>query len=273
MRLSYATPDTSDWIKGFARFGLISKGIVYALSGTLSLMAALHISERDEKHADRAGVFNLVYEQPMGRLLLGIIAVGLLCYAYWRLFQGIKDTEKKGSDLKGLVRRSAYLFSGLLYLSVAFYAAKIVLTSHQQNGDGKKALAQTLLAHPFGQLLMGIGAVIMIGSGISQFYRALSGSYKKHVQKYSNTNARSLLIRMGRLGYIARGIVWLMIGWFFLKAAYDVSPNEAGDTGSMFSRIESGPYGSFVLAVLALGLISYGIFMFIRARYQRIHTK
>jgi hypothetical protein len=272
--LSNITPDKSDWIKGFAKFGLVAKGVVYTLSGVLALLAALHIGKNNEEQADKAGVFNFIYDQPMGQGLLGIIAIGLLCYACWRLLQGIKDTENKGSDLKGLARRVVYIFSGLLYLTIAFYAAKIVLTDHKENGDAKKELAQTLLDQPFGQLLMVIAAAIMIGSGISQFYRALSGSYKKHVQKakYDNPNAGPLLVKMGKLGYIARGIVWLVVGWFFLKAAYDASPDEAGDSGSIFNWVEAGPYGSLILAVLSLGLICYGVFMFIRAKYQPIHT-
>jgi uncharacterized membrane protein YidH (DUF202 family) len=272
MHLSNITTDKATWIKRFARFGLISKGVVYTLSGLLALLAALHIGNSDEQQADRTGVFNFIYDQPMGQVLLAIIVVGLLCYATWRLLQGIKDTEDKGSDLKGLARRSTYIFSGLLYLSVAFYAAKLVLTDHKQNGDSKKALAQTLLEQPFGQALMAIAAAVMIGSGISQFYRAFSGAYKKHVQEHNNTRTANILVKMGKLGYVARGIVWLVVGWFFIKAAYDTSPSEAGDSGSIFHWVESGPYGSLLLAVLALGLICYGVFMFTRARYQHIHT-
>jgi hypothetical protein len=122
---------------------------------------------------------------------------------------------------------------------------------------------------------MGIAAAIMIGSGISQFYRAFSGKYKKHVQKarYKNPNAGPLLVKVGKLGYIARGVVWLVVGWFFLKAAYDASPDEAGDSSEIFQWLQSGPYGGLILAVLALGLICYGMFMFIRAKYQPIHTE
>ena len=272
MHTSNITPDKSEWIKGFARFGLVSKGIVYTLSGVLALMAALHVGNSDEQNADRTGVFNFVYDQPMGRVLLGIIAIGLLCYACWRLFQGIKDTEKKGTDLKGIGSRAAYVFSGLVYFSIAFYAARIVLTNVKQNGDSKKELAQTLLEQPFGQFLMGIAAAIMIGSGVSQLYRALSGSYKKHVQKHNNTKTASILVKAGQLGYVARGIVWLLVGWFFVKAAYSASPNKAGDSGDSFSWIESAQYGSLLLAVLALGLVCYGVFMFMRARYQHINT-
>jgi hypothetical protein len=274
MRLSNITPDKSDWIKGFARFGLIAKGVVYTLSGALALMAALHIGRNSEKDADKTGVFNLIYDQPMGQVLLAIIAVGLMCFSCWRLLEGIKDTENKGSSLKGLARRAVYIWSGLLYLSVAFYACKLVLTDHKDNGDSKKELATTLLDKPFGQVLMAIVAAVMIGSGISQFYRALSGKYKKHVQnaRYENPNAAPLLIKVGKLGYIARGVVWLALGWFFAKAAYDASPNEAGDSGSIFHWLESGRYGSLIMSVLAIGLICYGVFMFVRARYQPIHT-
>jgi hypothetical protein len=109
---------------------------------------------------------------------------------------------------------------------------------------------------------------------VSQFYRALSGNYKKHVQNAGsgNPHAASTLIRTGQVGYIARGIVWLAVGWFFLEAAYKKSANEAEGSGSVFQWLGSGPYGDLILGTMAIGLLCYGVFMFVRAKYQPIHT-
>lgn len=262
------------WFTQFARFGLIAKGIVYCLTGIITLMAALNISNASAKDADKDGVFKFVYDQPMGKVALVVIAVGLLCYATWRLIEGIKDTEQKGHDLKGLGKRVTYIFSGLIYLVVAFYAAKIAWSNPGKNGDSKQDLAQQLLEKPFGQWLAGIVALIMVGSGLYQIFRAVSGKYKKHVEegKMDNNKSTDTLVKAGLFGYIARGIVWLMLGWLFLKSALHSNAKEAGDSGNAFQWLES-TWGSVIMALVSVGLICYGVFMFMRARYQPIHYK
>lgn len=273
MRISNFTTGTKGWVKRLARFGLAAKGAVYLLSGLLALLAALSIGRHSGSAADKSGVFSFIYQQPMGKVLLAAIAVGLLCYAAWRLMQGIKDTEHKGNDLKGLARRGSYIFRGLLYCSIAFYAAKVALYHAVSHGDSNEKLARQLIDKPFGQVLTGIVAVIMFISGFVQLANAFSGRYKKHVQhaQYKGRIA-SLLIHAGRLGYTARGIVWFIIGWLFLKAAIQASPGQAGGSADVFQWLQSWQYGDILLAIVAAGLVCYGIFMFLRARYQPIHT-
>jgi len=270
---SHIHTDTSGWIRRFARFGLIAKGVVYLLSGILILMATLHISSAASK-GGKTGVFNFIYDQPFGKVLLPVIAAGLLCYAFWRIVQGFRDTENKGRRLKGIAQRTAYVISGLLYGSFAFYAAKLAVTDQKENGDSTQQLAGSLLEQPFGQWLAGGAALVMIAAGLAQCYRAVSGRYRKYVQEgnYGHDHARRALIRTGMAGYIARGIVWLIIGWLFLRAAYTKAPGEAGDTGNALQWLGDHRYGGLILSVIAAGLVCYGIFMFVRARYQPLRT-
>lgn len=270
MRISQITTDTKGWVKNLARFGLAAKGMVYLLSGVLALLGALSVG--NAKSADKSGVFSFVYEQPMGKILLAIIAIGLFCYAAWRLVQGIADTEQKGNEFKGLAKRGSYIFRGLLYVVVAVYAGGILLYHTTSNGDSNEKLAGQLMDKPFGQLLVGIVAAIMFISGIVQLYNAFSGKYKKYVQAAQHKSQIAiLLIKTGRVGYAARGIVWFIIGWLFLKAAMRSSPEQAGGSADVFQWLQSWDHGDILLAVVAAGLVCYGIFMFLRARYQPIH--
>ena len=83
-----------------------------------------------------------------------------------------------------------------------------------------------------------------------------------------STQAKTMLVA-GKAGYISRGIVWLIIAWMLMKAAIRASSQEAGDTSKAFGFLESSPYGSYMLGALGLGLIGYGVFSFVRARYER----
>lgn len=272
---AYVPSATPAWIKRFAKVGLVTKGIVYCLIGVLAFMAAFNISGSRTQDASKQGIFQVILEQPFGKVLLGLVAVGLLFYAIWRVIQAVKDTENKGHDLKGIARRIGYLFSGITYGAFAFFAAEAALGKGGGQGqEGQQTLVQKLLEQPFGQwlaLIVGAGIIIL---GISQFYRGWSGRYRKEVQSAGlKHETEAMLIRAGKFGYLARGIVWLIIGYLFIKAALHSNPEEAGGTSGAFRFLEESTYGSWLLGAVALGLICYGIFMFMRAKYQPIHTR
>lgn len=206
--------------------------------------------------------------------MLGLIAVGLLFYALWRIIQALKDTENKGNDLKGIGRRIGYLFSGVVYGALAVFAGKLALgEANGQGGDSRQTLAQTLLEQPFGKWLALAVAVGIMLVGVNQIWRGWSGKYKKQVQSAGlKHETEHMMIRAGKFGYVARGVVWILIGYLFMRAALHANPKEAGGTGSVFKFLEEASYGPFLLGAVALGLLCYGLFMFMRAKYQPIST-
>ncbi|MGV3587941.1 MAG: DUF1206 domain-containing protein [Adhaeribacter sp.] len=262
------------WTESFARFGMAAKGVVYTLVGALAFMAAFEINGNSEQGAGKQGVFQFILEQPFGKILLGIVALGLICYTIWRFIQAFSDSERKGTDAKGIGKRLAYAFSGLIYGSLAFYAAQLVLGNNSGNGggDSRQTLAGKLLEQPFGQWLVGIVAVGTMAMGLYQIYKAITGKYLKNVQTAQiKSDIKNMLMKAGKVGYIARGIVWGIIGFLFLKAAMNSNAQEAGGTTSAFQFLEQS-YGSILLGAIALGLVCYGVFMFVRARYEAINT-
>ena len=271
IKVMLATNTLTSHQKPIAQAGLVAKGIVYCLLGLLAFMAAFNINGQSAKNADTAGVFDFIYKQTGGQILLGIIALGLFSYAVWRGIQTFGDTEHKGTDTKGLAARARYLFSGLVYGSLAVYAANMLFANASSNGDDKQNMAKELLSKPFGQWLVGIAAAILLGVGIYQIYYGLSEKYKKHANRVGRSSNKKLLLMAGKVGYIARGIVWLLIAWLFAKAAIHSNSAEAGDTSKAFSFLEHVSYGSYLLGAVALGLICYGTFNFIRAKYENFN--
>ncbi|TDH24167.1 DUF1206 domain-containing protein [Segetibacter sp. 3557_3] len=262
----------SSSLKRIAQAGLISKGLVYCLLGILAFMAAFQVGGQSTKNTDKEGVLNLVYKQTGGQILLGLLAIGLACYTIWRLIQAFSDTEHKGSKPKGLAARARYLFSGLVYGSLAIYAIKMTINASSGSGgkSGNESMAGDILSKPLGQWLLGIAAAIIIGVGIYQIYYAISEKYRKHVENVGGTTHAKILLNAGKIGYIARGIVWLVIGWLFANAALHSNASEAGDTSKAFGFLANADYGSFLLGGVGVGLICYGVFTFIRARYERL---
>jgi len=263
--------NTSKGYELAARIGLSAKGVVYCLSGLIAVMAAINFGGSSVKDAGKGGVFGFIEEQPFGKWLLLIVALGLICYTGWRWLQAFKDTDHKGSDKKGLSKRFTYFFSGLVYASLAVYALRIVLgESSSSGGDKQQGWTATLLNQPFGQWLVGIVAVIMVVTGFYQLYRAMSGKYKKYVREALHHDTAGWVSKVGIAGYTARGIVWLILGWMFIKAAFYANAKEAGGSDEALGWLQDSSYGSVLLAAVAIGLICYGVFMFLRAKYQKI---
>jgi hypothetical protein len=268
-----STPSQRQWIEGAARTGLVAKGIVYSLIGILTFMAAFELGTGDDK-GGKSQALKWLQEQPFGQVLLGLTAIGLLCYSIWRFVEAFLDTEDKGSDTKGLLVRGRYAFSGLMYGASTYYAAKLLLgVAGGEGSDTRETIAQKLLEQPFGQWLVGIVAVGVMAVGVYQIYYSISDKHRKKINESKVDNrVKETLLRTGKVGYIARGIVWLLIGYLFLKAAIQSDSSEAGGSDSAFSFLEQ-EYGSWILGVVALGLLCYGIFMFVRARYQPVNTQ
>lgn len=250
------------WLQHFTRFGLIAKGVVYCLMGMLTIMAALGLSE---KKGDKEEAFKVVYEQPFGKIVLAIIAIGLLGYVTLRFFQTFADTDHRGNNAQGLAIRIGYGISAFLYLGLSIYAVKLT-TGDFSNTDSRKFFVSKAMEYPWGEWLVGIGALIIIGAGINAIYKGATGHFMKKV-KLVHSNYEQAFRRAGVIGYLSRGIVLGTVGYLFLQAAIHSNPQEAKGTGGAFDLLQH-TFGNILMGLIAIGLTGYGFFMFVKARYQ-----
>lgn len=255
------------WIERFARFGIISKGIVYCLIGVLASMSAIGLQGRKMSKSD---TFQLVYDQPFGQVLLILIALGMTGYVMWRFFQAFGDIDNKGSDTKAKFTLVGYLFSGGVYASLAFYTVKLALSGPQGDGDGnqRQFIVSKVLALPAGEWLIGIAATLIFLNGVRQVYKGVSRKFCKNVQLVKSDYSE-VYKKTGVLGYVSRGVVLLVIGYFFFRAAVTHNVNEVQGTEGAFDFLED-TFGTVLLAIVAIGLIGYGVFQFVKGKYQRI---
>lgn len=261
------------WIEVIGKVGLFAIGVVYSLIGLLTFAAALNLGEASEQ-GKVSQVLAWVQDQLFGQVLLALITLGLLCYTVWRFLEAILDTDQKGTSLRGLALRVSYLSYGAVYAALTYSAARLFFSKGRSAGgvdEGtRQNIAQYLLELPFGRWILGAIALGTVGVGIFQLYLALSGTYRQIIEEHKiDTRAKEILVRSGIVGYVARAVVWLIIGYFLVQATLQADSSEAGDTDTALNYLEY-QYGSLTLAVVGLGLISYGIFQFVRAKYQPI---
>lgn len=253
------------WVEKFFRFGLVCKGIVYCITGILATMAAIGFGG---SKASKSEIFKFIYEQPFGLLLISLVALGLFAYSLLRFFQSFGDIDHKGSDASGIASRFGYAISGFIYLSLGIYAAKLAVTGSGGDGASRQFMVSKILAFDGGQWIIGIVGLIIVGNGVYQIYRGIAGKFMKKIT-VTKAELGKIVRKAGLVGYVARGITMLVVGYLLLHAGITSNPREAKGTEGAFAFLEN-KFGSMLMMLIAIGLIGYGIFMFVKARYQRI---
>lgn len=260
------------WIERLARFGYAAKGVVYVLVGILAFQAAFNWGGRV---TGSRGAFRTIASQPFGNVLLFLVAIGLLGYVVWRFVEAFRDPEHNDSGFKAFGRRAAYFVSGLIYGSLAILALRISFSSPSaSSGGGGSSATQgtaTLLSQPFGQWLVGLVGVAIVAYGFYCFYKAYSTKFRRRL-KLAQMSAKEekWSTRIGRFGLTAKGVVSVIIGYFFIQAARASSPSQARTTEGALQTIQQQPFGAWLMGIVALGLIAYGIHLGVQARYRRI---
>jgi uncharacterized membrane protein YidH (DUF202 family) len=254
------------------RLGYAAKGVVYGLVGVLALLAALG---RGGQTTDTRGVLQTIVDAPSGRLLLAVVTLGLFGHALWRFVQAARDTENKGTDARGIAARVAYAAIGVVYVGLALAAARLVLGTgggNQSSDQSTQDWTARLLGQPFGRLLVGLAGLIVIGIGGYQFYRAYKAEFREKLKLHEMSAAeQTWTTRVGRGGFAARGVVFVIIGGFLLVAALrDQSEQARGLGGALDTLVAQQTYGPWLLGIVALGLVAYGVFMVVQARYRRM---
>jgi hypothetical protein len=258
------------WVERLARLGFAAKGIVYALVGLLAAQAAFGIGGRK---TDTQGALQTIVTQPFGQILLSLVAIGLFGYALWRLVEAVADPDHKGTDVKGILQRCSYVSNGLVYASLALTAVRIVLGAGGSSSNASRDWTARLLAQPFGQWLVGTIGALVIGIGIYQFYEAYKAKFRQKLKLNEMSEVeQAWAIRIGRLGLAARGVVFGVIGFFLIQAARQSNPNQVKGLGGALTSLAQQPYGSWVLGIVAIGLIAYGVYYIVQARYRQIGT-
>lgn len=254
------------FLRGFARMGLAAHGIVYCLMSLLSVLAAFGFKKDT---AGKSEAFKVIYEQPFGKGVLMLIGLAMLGYVTLKFFQAFADTRHKGSDTQAVFIRIGMFWSGLVYLALSFTAFSLALyKSNGDSGEQKKMLIGKALELPWGTWLVGIAGAILVIAGIYQGGRGVTRSFMKYVD-LRRSDFKKTFVRIGVAGHIARGLVFCIIGYLVIRAAMSANPDEAESTRGAFEFVKAS-FGNVLMGLIALGLLAFGIFMFVRARHEKM---
>ena len=258
------------WLQWLARVGVVAEGMIYVLIGGLALAGAFDPTQHP---SGSNGAMSKLVHVPSGRVVLALLALGLLAYVLWQLVLSVLDPEcTKGRwRFRRIALRIAHLWSAALHCVLVGLAAWQLLGFGHAGNDGQaqKQLTAMALQLPGGRWLVGgIGAGIVVFA-LVQWVLALRPQRDTRMD-LSDTPLRVPVLALLVLGYAARGALFGILGALLVYAAWRHQPNQTAGISGALQSLRDQPYGPWLLGAVATGLIAFGLAQIAKARYQRI---
>jgi len=258
----------SEWIERLGRIGLVAKGVSFGLVGVLAVLVALGVGGAT---TDREGALRLLSKEWYGVIILVALGLGFGAYAAWRLAQALLDRDDEGNDFEGWAKRGGALAKGLFYAGLSLLAFSFVSGPRGESRDEPEHTSR-VFDLPLGRwivLLLGVG---LIGYGLWNGYRSITGKSRKHLKtgQMEREDVRPLVNVVGFLGHAARMVLFSMVGIFLVRAAWQYDAKEAIGLDEALFKLAQQPYGPVWLGAAAVGLFAYGVFSLLSARYRDI---
>ena len=251
------------------RLGYVVRGALYAVMGLLALKIVLSVA--GGQATDLTGSLVVMVSNPYGKLVLIIAAVGLAAYSLWGFTRAIFDPLHRGSDASGYMARLGFVSSALSYAAIVYFAIQLLAGSGARTNDGTKNTIASVLTHPAGGALTILIGLVVIGVGLGQFMEAYRATFARDLKGTEmSPRTRDIVVKLGRFGMFARGVIFLIIGWFVVQAGIHHDPSQTQGFSGAFVFLLAQPFGRILLGIVALGFVALGLHSFACARWIRL---
>ena len=244
------------------RFGMIVYGVVHLIVAWLAVQLAL--GDHSEQ-ASQQGAMQTVAHQSFGPLLLWLIAIGMSVLVVWRVFVVFVGHQEYDGG-KRWRRRATSAFKAVIYGYIAYLAFRYAVGS--ASSSSSTSYTKTLMNQPYGRWVVGgVGAAIIL-YGLSYARRGWTEKFMENLDARGTIGDAGTAYRwVGKIGYIAKGIAFCVIGGLFVAAAYTHDAKKSGGLDDALRTVLQQPFGPFLLILIAAGIACYGLFCFARARH------
>lgn len=251
------------------RLGYVARGALYAVMGLLALGIALGMG--GGQTTDLSGSLVFLISNPLGKLVLVAMAIGLAAYSLWGFIRAIYDPLHRGSDTSGYLARLGFVTSALSYGAIVIFALQLLAGSGGAGSDSSQKTIASILTHPAGGLVTAIIGIVAILVGLGQFLEAYRAGFARDLKGTEmSASERDVVLKLGRFGMFARGVIFLVIGWFLVQAGLHHDAGQVQGFGGAFLFLLGQPFGRVLLGIVALGFVALGLHSFACARWIRL---
>ncbi len=255
-------------LEALARVGLTAYGLVHILIGSSALAIAWGGSSGGS--ADSSGALKALAAQPFGRLLLGLVATGLVALALWQATESVWGYRNR----KGLKRTRKQISSAgksMFYGALGVSAASVALGGGASSSQSQQRTTSGVLSWSAGRPIVVIAGLAIVGIGVSSVRRGLIKSFLKEMDCSSMSGpVRAGVARLGQAGHLAKGGALGVVGGVLVYAAWTFNPEQSRGLDGALRKIAEQPFGAALLTTVALGLMAFGLFAIVQSRYRRM---
>jgi hypothetical protein len=261
------SPDGSDALYTGVRVGLVAYGVTHLIVAATALPLAW--GDRSEGKASQTGALHQMAQQPFGEALLWVVVVGMACLAVWQLAEAAVG-HRDADGLVRLAKRGGSAVKAVVFAVLGWSAATTATGSGGSGGGGTDSYTARLMSAPGGTLLVGAVGLGIVAVGFGMAYRGWAEKFAEHLEERATTGTSgSSVVVFGKVGHVAKGAALAVVGALFVTAAVQHQPKESGGLDVALRELLAQPLGPLLLAVVALGLGSFGVYCFFWARYLR----
>ena len=271
----------SRWVDRVARAGLVARAVIYLivgyLAGRLALSSAGSPTASTSRPASGEGALETIAAHQGGRIVLGLLAAGFFGYAVLALVQATFRHQEIQRSSERRAKRLFFAGIAVVYLAFCGYAASLVLRpqSGQPSAAGahrqETELTARVLGWPFGQLLVGTVGAVLVVAGVGFGYQAVTTNFQERLKQQQMPRAmwRAATV-LGAIGSFSRAVTLALVGVFVVSAAVTFNPRRARGLDASLRAVADQPYGLYLLAGVAVGLVCYGMYVLVEVRYRKV---
>ena len=246
------------------RFGLVVYGVVHLMLAWLAVQLAFGDSSEE---ASGSGVFQELAQQPLGELVLWLIAAGMVLLALWRLLDATTG-HRRHDGLALWRRRASDIGLAVVYGVLAYSAVSTVVGASSSSSEkSSQTLTARVMELPGGQWLVGAIGVGILAVAVGLLWRGVSESFMDDLDAEAQAGSEARAYRvLGIVGHLAKSVTIAIVGVLFIVSAVQHQPSESGSTDQALRELLQQPFGPYLLLAMAAGIASYGLFCFAQAK-------
>jgi hypothetical protein len=263
---------SNPWFERLERLGFVVRGLIYVIIGVLALQLAVGAGGAT---TTPTSAIALIGRQPLGKYLLVVVAAGLAGYSLWGFVRAILDPLGRGTSAKGLLDRAGFFFSGVSYGILLIPTVLTLLSKPSPStASSTPGVPASLLSGPYGKSLIVAFGLFWIAAGAGQIMTAYVAHFTRDL-KTSTMSQQEIKAAtwLGRIGFAARGIVFGLIGVIILQTTFAVGARQAEGFDGALAALAHAPYGDILLGAVAIGLIVFGAYSALCAKWNKIGAR